>query len=78
MVAGIAGAISSSHMRQRHGSGERVVSGGDRDGQQLRCADLTGNRLAAGLQADDVDPDRLDGPLPALLEGAARATAGLG
>lgn len=60
---------------QRHGSGERVVSGGDRDSEQLRCPDLPGNRLAVGPQADDVDPDRLDGPLPALLKGAAPGEA---
>src|ERR1022692_452102 len=62
-------------MRQRDGSAKRIASGGNRDGHQLRCRDLPCNRLAVGLQADNVDPNCLDGPLPALLKGAATGEA---
>jgi hypothetical protein len=38
---------------------QAVVSGRNRDGQQLGCSNLVGNRLTIGPQACDVDLDGL-------------------
>ena len=53
----------------------RVTSGRDCDGQQLRYPDLFGNWLTIGSQAGNVNLDRLDGTLPAFLDGAATGEA---
>src|SRR5262245_66682370 len=50
---------------------QAVMSGGDRDGQQLGCPNLVGNRLTIGPEACHVDLDGLDRSLPALPERAA-------
>jgi hypothetical protein len=54
---------------------QAVLSGRARDGQQLGCANLLGNRLTIGLQASDVDLDRLGPSLPALVDRAAAGEA---
>jgi hypothetical protein len=48
-----------------------ATSGRDCDCQQLRCSDFFGNWLAVSSQASDVNLDRLDGALPAFLNGAS-------
>jgi hypothetical protein len=53
----------------------KVVSGCDRNGQQLGCPHLVGNWLAIGLQAGDVDLNGLDCSLPAFLDRAATGKA---
>jgi hypothetical protein len=53
----------------------RATSGRDCDGQQLRYPDLFGNWLTISTQAGNVNLDRLDGALPAFLDGAATGEA---
>jgi hypothetical protein len=52
-----------------------MVSGRDRDGQQLGCPNLLGNRLTIGPQACDMDLDGLDCSLPAFIDRAATGEA---
>lgn len=49
--------------------------GRDRDGQQLRCPNLVGNRLIIGRQACDMDLDGLHRSLPAFVDRAATGEA---
>src|SRR6266516_1641694 len=54
---------------------QTVLSGCDRDRQQLGYPNLLGNRLTIGPQTCDVDLDRLDRPLPAFVDRAATGEA---
>jgi hypothetical protein len=54
---------------------QAMVSGRDRDGQQLGCPNLVGNRLTIGSQACDVELDGLDRSFPAFVDRAATGGA---